>query len=312
MTIKLTRLDLDYILTQIQMAEAGQVPVNPLLSFGLREVAGTNNNLVGGPEHLRLVAAAVPDAHRSDVPECAGRHLLFADQRPGHRRAPRTISVLVASQNANQRRRGRHSRHRRRHRERQRRRVRRAADALSYLGDGYLNYTLPGADGIYGTADDTGTTFARPRRRSRHRRRHHRRSATRRRRPMPPAAARPPGPGAEPVHPQHHAGRRPVGAVQQLLHLLRPVLRPRPRPDHQAAAAARCSSRCRRMIRCTCRGSPDTNFMVLTRARTCPAPTACSARRTTSTQNTTRRRRSSTRTRPTPRIPRIRCSCAST
>ncbi len=28
MTIKLTRLDLDYILTQIQMAEAGQVPVN--------------------------------------------------------------------------------------------------------------------------------------------------------------------------------------------------------------------------------------------------------------------------------------------
>ena len=32
MTIKLTRLDLDYILTQIQMAEAGQVPINPLLS----------------------------------------------------------------------------------------------------------------------------------------------------------------------------------------------------------------------------------------------------------------------------------------
>ena len=40
MTIKFTRLDLDFILTQIQMAEAGQPPVNPLLSFGLREVAG--------------------------------------------------------------------------------------------------------------------------------------------------------------------------------------------------------------------------------------------------------------------------------
>ena len=48
MTIKLTRLDLDYILTQIQMAEAGQDPVNALLSFGLREVAGTNNNLSAG------------------------------------------------------------------------------------------------------------------------------------------------------------------------------------------------------------------------------------------------------------------------
>ena len=51
MTIKLTKLDLDYILTQIEMAEAGQQPVNPLLSFGLREIAGTNNNLRRRPEH---------------------------------------------------------------------------------------------------------------------------------------------------------------------------------------------------------------------------------------------------------------------
>jgi hypothetical protein len=48
MTIKLTRLDLDYILTQIQMAEAGQTPVNPILAFGLREVNGNNNNLSAG------------------------------------------------------------------------------------------------------------------------------------------------------------------------------------------------------------------------------------------------------------------------
>ena len=45
MTIKLTRLDLDYILTQIQMAEAGQAPINPLLAFGLRQVNGNFNNL---------------------------------------------------------------------------------------------------------------------------------------------------------------------------------------------------------------------------------------------------------------------------
>ena len=44
----ITRLDLGYILTQIEMAEAGLDPVNALLSFGLREVAGTNNNLSAG------------------------------------------------------------------------------------------------------------------------------------------------------------------------------------------------------------------------------------------------------------------------
>lgn len=48
MAIKLTRLDLDYILLQIEMAEAGQPPLDPLLSTGLREVAGTNNNGVPG------------------------------------------------------------------------------------------------------------------------------------------------------------------------------------------------------------------------------------------------------------------------
>ena len=48
MTIKLTRLDLDYILTQIQMAEAGQVPVNPLAVVRPARGAGTNNNLTAG------------------------------------------------------------------------------------------------------------------------------------------------------------------------------------------------------------------------------------------------------------------------
>ena len=40
--------DLEYILSQIQMAENNQPPVNPHLSFGLREVAGTDNSSVPG------------------------------------------------------------------------------------------------------------------------------------------------------------------------------------------------------------------------------------------------------------------------
>ncbi len=39
--------------------------------------------------------------------------------------------------------------------------------------------------------------------------------------------------GRQSVHSQRHAGRRLVGAVQLLVHLLRSVLRPRPRPRHQ-------------------------------------------------------------------------------
>ena len=89
MTIKLTRLDLDYILTQIQMAEDGQPPVNPLLSFGLREVAGTNNNWRAGPEHLRLVGPGVPDADRSRCsrPRRPAPAHYCADQRSGRRLA---------------------------------------------------------------------------------------------------------------------------------------------------------------------------------------------------------------------------------
>ena len=40
--------DLEFILTQIKMAETGQAPDSPHLAFGLREVAGTNNNTVPG------------------------------------------------------------------------------------------------------------------------------------------------------------------------------------------------------------------------------------------------------------------------
>ena len=42
------RVDLDFILTQIKMAEAGQPPVNPHLAFGLREVSAENNSALAG------------------------------------------------------------------------------------------------------------------------------------------------------------------------------------------------------------------------------------------------------------------------
>ena len=50
--ITFTRLDLEFVLTQILQAEAGQPPVNPHLAFGLREVAGTDNNAVPGQSAL--------------------------------------------------------------------------------------------------------------------------------------------------------------------------------------------------------------------------------------------------------------------
>ena len=69
------------------------------------------------------------------------------------------------------------------------------------------------------------------------------------------------------LHPQRGPRRRPVGAVQLVVHAVRPVLRPRPRPGQQGRQrhAASSSSRCSRTTRCTSTGSP-TNFMVLTRA----------------------------------------------
>ena len=164
MTIKLTRLDLDYILTQIEMAEAGQVPVNPLLAFGLREVAGTNNNLAPGQTTFGASDLVFPTL--TDPMFQKAQFGTSYSQTSGVvvDAAPRTISLLVASQNAV---------------------AGAGADgilgtaddtfvsgnqaaftaqqrALSFLGQGYQNYTLPGADGIYGTADDTGTTFAGP------------------------------------------------------------------------------------------------------------------------------------------------------
>ena len=127
-------------------------------------------------------------------------------------------------------------------------------------------------------------------------------------RPLPPADAD----GDERrLHPQRHARRRPVGAVQLLVHAVRPVLRPRPRPGEQGrqrhglhpAAAGRSALR-RRQPDQLHGADPGHQPARPRRHRSAPP--------TTSTSTPTRRRRSSTRTRPTPRTPRTRCSCAST
>ena len=67
--------------------------------------------------------------------------------------------------------------------------------------------------------------------------------------------------------PRHRPGRGPFGAVQLLVHAVRPVLRSRSRPRRTRAAAAPSSFRCSRTTRSTSPGS-HTNFMVLTRATT--------------------------------------------
>jgi Ca2+-binding RTX toxin-like protein len=164
MTIKLTRLDLNYILTQIEMAEAGQQVVNPLLSFGLREIDGTNNNLTAGGS--KFGSAFQPMPTLTDP--------LFRNAQAGTSYSqtsglvidsqPRTISLLVANSGIKILAPGPDG-------------VNGTADdvlqvnaaalaaqqrALGLLGPGYQNYTLPGPDGIYGNADDTGTTFAGP------------------------------------------------------------------------------------------------------------------------------------------------------
>ena len=54
------RTDLDFILTQILMAENGQPPVNPHLPFGLREVSGTNNSTVPGQASFGAVDQVLP------------------------------------------------------------------------------------------------------------------------------------------------------------------------------------------------------------------------------------------------------------
>jgi Ca2+-binding RTX toxin-like protein len=170
MTIKLTRLDLGYILTQIEMAEAGQAPVNPQLAFGLREIDGTNNNLSAQGAKFGAAFQTFPTVSDPLLQNAQGGTSYAQTNGLVIDAAPRTISLLVASQNANSQMTA------------AQKIIAAGADgilgnaddvfvngnaaafaaqqrALGFLGDGYKNFTLPGPDGIYGTVDDTGTTF---------------------------------------------------------------------------------------------------------------------------------------------------------
>ena len=135
--VAFTRSDLDFVLTQIQMAEAGQPPVNPLLSLGLRNVAGTNNNVVPGQSTFGSSDQIFPhvtdpllQSAQSGTTYGATSGLVIDGQ-------PRTISNLIADQTANNP-----------------AAVAAQAKAFLQLGAGYQNTTLPGPDGIFGTADD--------------------------------------------------------------------------------------------------------------------------------------------------------------
>ena len=153
MAVKFTVLDLNYILVQIKMAEAGQPPVNPLLSFGLREVAGTDNNLVPGQTTFGSTDQVFPTLTDPlyQTAAYASTSGLVVDAQP------RMISNLISDQTANNP-----------------AAVAAQAEQFSFLGFGYQNTTTPGADGIYGagyavtssgydgiwgTADDTVVSY---------------------------------------------------------------------------------------------------------------------------------------------------------
>src|SRR5262245_25779579 len=54
------RVDLDFILTQIKMAEANQPPISAHLAFGLRTVTGEDNSVVGGQDTFGQSDQAFP------------------------------------------------------------------------------------------------------------------------------------------------------------------------------------------------------------------------------------------------------------
>ena len=109
----------------------------------------------------------------------------------------------------------------------------------------------------------------------------------------------------EPGHAERLARRGPVGAVQLVVHAVRPVLRPRARPRRPRAERHRVRPAAGRTTRSTSTGSHDQLHGAD------PGHDAVRRHRTADGHEHSPRR-SSTRTRPTPRIPRTRSSCAST
>jgi Ca2+-binding RTX toxin-like protein len=133
---KFTRIDLEHILRQILMAEAGQPPLNPHLAFGLRQVNGQNNNSVPGNTDFGAADRLFPrvgaqflqtaDMVTMDLPGTIPGELPVGavtsySQAQGYvfDADPRIISNLIADQTANNP-------------------AALAAQAAAGLGDGYL------------------------------------------------------------------------------------------------------------------------------------------------------------------------------
>ncbi|WP_309678210.1 peroxidase family protein, partial [Polaromonas sp.] len=111
--VSFNKIDLEYILTQIRLAETGQ-PSNPQLSFGLRTVDGTNNSLVPGQAGFGSADLAFP---RLTAPVFAAAQTIPAGALgPGspstptsytqsagivYDSQPRTISNLISDQSLN-------------------------------------------------------------------------------------------------------------------------------------------------------------------------------------------------------------------
>ena len=101
MPVTFDRVDLDFILKQIEMAEAGQPPVSPHLAFGLRQLEGTNNNTSTG---LGGDASTFGSADQSMPLFAPDDQIFTAQYLPGTQfvfdSEPRTISNLIADQTA--------------------------------------------------------------------------------------------------------------------------------------------------------------------------------------------------------------------
>ena len=115
--------DLEFILTQIKMAENNQPPVNPHLAFGLRKVAGLDNSVVPGQgtfgaadqtfphltDQIFQNAQAIPggavgaNLTLASPTQTAGTATSYADITNTWviDSAPRTISNLISDQTAN-------------------------------------------------------------------------------------------------------------------------------------------------------------------------------------------------------------------
>src|SRR5215510_11257537 len=101
MPVTFDRVDLEFILRQIEMAEAGQPPVSPQLAFGLRQLEGTNNNTATGLGGYASTFAASDQSMPLFAPD---DQIFTAQYLPGTQFVfdgePRTISNLIADQTA--------------------------------------------------------------------------------------------------------------------------------------------------------------------------------------------------------------------